>query len=264
MTDRKLTDTRYEIENGLAWITIDRPERYNAFTAHTVDELLWCVKAAWADPTVGVVALTGAGEKSFCPGGDVKLAAETGGYGPSESGIFELEALHRALRSIPKPVIAVINGVAAGGGHVLSVLCDLTIAAEHATFGQSGPRVGSWDAGYGTGLLARAIGEKRAREMWYLCRRYDAQQMYQWGLVNSVVPLDQLRAEARRYADELLAMSPTALKLLKHSFNADTEHLSGLARVAFDALDMFIPSPEAREGKAAFAERRPPRFTRYR
>ena len=264
MVDRMLTDTRYEVQDGLAWITIDRPERYNAFTAHTVDELLWCVKAAWADPTVGVLALTGAGEKSFCPGGDVKMAAETGGYGPSESGLFELEALHRSLRSVPKPVIAAVNGVAAGGGHVLSVLCDLTIAADTATFGQSGPRVGSWDAGLGTGLLARAIGEKRAREMWYLCRRYDAKQMYDWGLVNAVVPLSELRAEVRRWAQELLAMSPTSLKLLKHAFTADTEALSGLARVAFDALDMFIPTPEAHEGKVAFAQRRPPDFTPYR
>jgi naphthoate synthase len=264
MLDRKLTDTRFEVEDGLAWITIDRPERYNAFSAHTVDELVWCVKAAWADPAVGVVALTGAGDKAFCAGGDVKMVAETGDHGPSESGIFELESLHRALRSIPKPVIAAVNGAAAGGGHVLSVLCDLTIAAEHATFGQSGPRVGSWDAGYGTGLLARAIGEKRAREMWYLCRRYDAAQMYQWGLVNAVVAGAELRAEVRRWADELLAMSPTALKMLKHSFNAETEHLSGLARVAFEALDLFTPSPEAHEGKVAFAERRPPDFKPYR
>jgi naphthoate synthase len=264
MLDRKLTDTRFEVEDGLAWITIDRPERYNAFSAHTVDELVWCVKAAWADPAVGVVALTGAGDKAFCAGGDVKMVAETGDHGPSESGIFELESLHRALRSIPKPVIAAVNGAAAGGGHVLSVLCDLTIAAEHATFGQSGPRVGSWDAGYGTGLLARAIGEKRAREMWYLCRRYDAAQMYQWGLVNAVVAGAELRAEVRRWADELLAMSPTALKMLKHSFNAETEHLSGLARVAFEALDLFTPSPEAHEGKVAFAQRRPPDFKPYR
>jgi naphthoate synthase len=264
MLDRKLTDTRYEVEDGLAWITIDRPERYNAFSAHTVDEVLWCVKAAWADPAVGVVALTGAGDKAFCAGGDVKMVAETGDHGPSESGIFELESLHRALRSIPKPVIAAVNGAAAGGGHVLSVLCDLTIAAEHATFGQSGPRVGSWDAGYGTGLLARAIGEKRAREMWYLCRRYDAAQMYQWGLVNAVVAGAELRAEVRRWADELLTMSPTALRMLKHSFNAETEHLSGLARVAFEALDLFTPSPEAHEGKVAFAERRTPDFKPYR
>ena len=259
-----LTDVRYETDRGLAWIAIDRQSRYNAFTAHTVDELITAFKRAWADPGVGVVALTGAGDKAFCAGGDVKLAAETGGYGPSASGIFELEALHRIIRSIPKPVIAAVNGVAAGGGHVLHVLCDLTIAADSATFGQSGPRVGSWDAGLGTGLLARAIGEKRAKELWFLCRRYDAARMRDWGLVNEVVPATELRAEVRRWADELLTMSPTSVKVLKHAFNADTESLSGLARVAFDALDLFIPSAEAQEGKHAFAERRPPDFSAYR
>jgi 2-ketocyclohexanecarboxyl-CoA hydrolase len=153
------TDVSYDAEGGLAWITIDRPARYNAFSSRTLDELRSAFRQAWADPKIGVIALTGAGDKAFCAGGDVKLAAETGGYGPHESGFFELEDLHRLIRSVPKPVIAVVNGVAAGGGHVLHVLCDLTIAADTATFGQSGPKVGSWDAGFGTGLLTRAVGE---------------------------------------------------------------------------------------------------------
>jgi len=259
-----LTDTTFEVTGGVAWITINRPNAYNAFTAHTIDELVCCVKAAWADPAVGVVALTGAGDRAFCAGGDVKVAAEIGSYGVGETGLFELDDLHRVLRAIPKPVIAAVNGVAAGGGHVLHVLCDLTIASENATFGQAGPRVGSWDAGYGTGLLARTVGEKRAKEMWYLCRRYDAQRMMQWGLVNEVVPLSELRAEVHRWADELMSKSPTAIKFLKHSFNADTEHLAGLSRVAFDALDVFAPSQEAGEGKHAFAEKRAPDFSAYR
>jgi 2-ketocyclohexanecarboxyl-CoA hydrolase len=261
---RTFTDVLYEVDGGLAWIVINRPERYNAFSAHTIDELRHAFRAAWADPTVGVVALTGAGEKAFCAGGDVKMAAEHGNYGPSESGLFELEDLHRVMRSIPKPVIAVVNGVSAGGGNVLQVLCDFAIAADTATFGQSGPRVGSWDAGFGTGLLARAVGERRAKEIWYLCRRYDAQQMLDWGLVNAVVPQSELRAEVGRWADELLQRSPTALKFLKHSFNADTEQLSGLARVAFDGLDMFQPLSEAKEGKQAFAEKREPDFSPWR
>src|SRR5579872_3000762 len=169
-----LTDTRYEVENGLAWITIDRPDRMNAFRARTVDELIHLFTRAWASSEVGVICLTGAGERAFCVGGDQKQRAETGDYGPSESGLFEVAALQRIIRDIPKPVIAAVNGLAVGGGHVLHVLCDLTIAAEHARFGQNGPRVGSFDAGFGTGLLARMVGEKRSREIWFLCRQYDA------------------------------------------------------------------------------------------
>ena len=193
----ELTDTTYAVEDGLCWITIARPERYNSFTAHTVDELIYCFKRAWADPQVGVVALTGVGEKAFCTGGDQKQRAETGDYGPSESGLFEIEGLHRVIRDIPKPVIA----------------------AEHARFGQAGPRVGSFDAGFGTGFLARVVGEKRAREIWFLCRKYDAQEAERWGLVNRVVAASELRAEVRRYADDILALSPTSLRFLKQSFN---------------------------------------------
>ena len=259
-----LEDILYEVEEGLAWITINRPERYNSFRGRTIDELIRCFKAAWADRSVGVVALSGAGEKAFCAGGDQKQRLETGDYGPTESGLFEVETLHRIVRDIPKPVIAAVNGVAIGGGHVLHLLCDLTIAAEHATFGQAGPRVGSFDAGFGSAYLARAIGEKRAREVWYLCRQYSAETMERWGLVNAVVPATELRAEVRRWADEMLSKSPTALKVLKHSFNADSESIAGIGGMAFDTLELFVESEEAKEGVKAFNEKRPPDFSKYR
>jgi 2-ketocyclohexanecarboxyl-CoA hydrolase len=264
MRREELVDVRYEVERGLAWITIDRPERYNAFRARTVDELIACFKWGWADRDVGVVALTGAGDKAFCAGGDQKQRQETGDYGPSESGLFEVETLHRVIRDIPKPVIAAVNGVAIGGGHVLHVLCDLTLAAEHATFGQAGPRVGSFDAGFGSAYLARILGEKRAREVWYLCRQYDAATMERWGLVNAVVPAASLRTEVRRWADEMLEKSPTALRVLKHSFNADSESVAGIGTLAFDHLELFVGTPEAREGVEAFAARRKPDFSKFR
>jgi 2-ketocyclohexanecarboxyl-CoA hydrolase len=260
----ELTDVNYSVESGLAWITIDRPERLNSFRGRTVDELIECFKRAWADATVGVVCLTGAGDRAFSTGGDQKQRAETGDYGPTRSGIFEVEGLHRVIRDIPKPVIAAVNGYAIGGGHVLHLLCDLTIAAEDARFGQVGPRVGSFDAGFGTGYLARTVGEKRAREIWFLCRQYDAETAERWGLVNRVVPAAELRAEVRRWADEMLALSPTALRFLKQSFNAETEHLVGSGQLAFSGLHAFQQSEEAREGVAAFNEKRPPDFSRFR
>ena len=260
----ELTDVAYEVERGLAWITINRPDRYNAFRGRTVDELIHCFKSAWADPEVGVIALTGAGDKAFCAGGDQKQRQETGDYGPTETGLFEIEQLHRLIRDIPKPVIAAVNGIAIGGGHVLHVVCDLTIAAEHARFGQAGPRVGSFDAGFGTAYLARILGEKRAREVWYLCRQYDAATMERWGLVNAVVPGDRLKAEVRRWADEILALSPTALRVLKHSFNADSESIAGIGSLGFDSLDVFVKTPEAREGVDAFNEKRKPDFSKFR
>ena len=260
----ELTDVRYEVSDGLAWITIDRPERMNSFRAHTVDELIACLKRAWASAEVGVIAITGAGDRAFCTGGDQKQRAETGDYGPSDYGLFEVEQLHRIIRAIPKPVIAAVNGVAIGGGHVLHVLADLTIAADHAIFGQNGPRVGSFDAGFGTAYLARVVGEKRAREIWFLCRRYDAETGERWGLVNRVVPLADLRAEVRRWADEMLALSPTALRFLKQSFNADSEQIGGVASLAFSGLHQFVDSEEAAEGVAAFAAKRPADFGPFR
>jgi dihydroxynaphthoic acid synthetase len=261
---QELSDVRYAVEDGLAWITIDRQDRLNAFRARTVDELVRCFKQAWADAGVGVVCLTGAGDRAFSTGGDQKQRAETGDYGPSESGLFEIEHLHRLIREIPKPVIAAVNGYAIGGGHVLHLLCDLTIAADDARFGQTGPRIGSFDAGFGTGYLARVVGEKRAREIWFLCRQYDAGTAERWGLVNRVVPAAELRTEVRQWADEILRLSPTALRFLKQSFNSDTEHLAAVGQLAFTGLGQFLESEEAREGVAAFAEKREPDFTRFR
>jgi naphthoate synthase len=260
----ELTDVAYQVEDGLAWITIDRPDRLNAFRGRTVDELIFCMKTAWADSAVGVVALTGAGERAFCVGGDQKQRAETGDYGPTETGLFEVENLHRVMRDMPKPLIAAVNGLAIGGGHVLHVVCDLTIAADHAKFGQAGPRVGSFDAGYGSAYLARILGDKRAREVWYLCRQYDAATMERWGLVNRVVPMAELRAEVRQWADEMLAKSPTALRVLKHSFNADHESIAGIGALSFAALDLYLESDEAREGVEAFNEKRAPEFGKFR
>lgn len=257
-------DVIYEVDNGLAWITINRPERYNSFRARTVDELVLSFKNAWASEEVGAVVLTGAGEKAFCTGGDQKQRMETGDYGPSTSGLFEVDSLHRVIRDVPKPVIAAVNGFAIGGGHVLHLLCDLTIASDNARFGQNGPRVGSFDAGFGTGLMARAIGEKRAREIWFLCRQYSAEQAFEWGLVNKVVPPDMLRAEVRSWADEILRLSPTSLKVLKQSFNSDTEHFAGIGQMAYSSLKMFGETDEAQEGITAFNEKRQPDFSAYR
>ena len=257
----EFTDVRYEVDDGLAWITINRPERYNAFRARTIDELIRAFKAAWADSSVGVIALTGAGDKAFCTGGDQKQRAETGDYGPSESGIFEVETFHRLIRDVPKPVIAAVNGYAIGGGHVIHVICDITIASETAIFGQTGPKVGSFDAGFGSAYLARIIGQKRAREIWMFCRQYDAATAERWGLVNAVVAPDELASTVRAWADDALRLSPTALKALKHSFNAETEHIAGIGYMAFDTLELFVETDEALEGVRAFNEKRPPDFS---
>ena len=244
-------------------MTINRPDRYNAFRAGTVEEMISAFRRAWADKKVRCIILTGAGDKAFCSGGDVKQRAETGDYGPTKSGLFEIDYFHKLIRDVPKPVIAAVNGVAVGGGHVLHVLCDVTIAAEHARFGQAGPRVGSFDAGFGAAYLARVVGEKRAREIWYFCRQYTAQEAERWGLVNKVVPGEELMAEARRWAQEIAEKSPTAIKFLKYAFNTDTEHQAGLANMATAGLELFVSTPEGREGAAAFAEKRPPEFSRY-
>ena len=260
----ELTDTLFEIDRGLATITINRPERMNAFRARTVDELIESFTRAWTSAEVGVICLTGAGDRAFCAGGDQKQRAETGDYGPSASGLFEIERLHRLIRDVPKPVIAAVNGVAIGGGHVLHVICDVTIASEDATFGQIGPKVGSFDAGFGSSYLARVVGEKRAREIWFRCRQYDAATAERWGLVNAVVPADRLDSEVRTWADDMLALSPTALRFLKQSFNADTEHIAGIGQLAFTGLGLYLDTDEAREGVGAFAEKRAPDFARHR
>lgn len=253
-------DITYEVAGAAAILTINRPERYNAFRARTVDELLTGLRAAWVDPAVRSVILTGTGDKAFCTGGDVKQRAETGDYGPSEAGRFQIGDLHRALRDIPKPVIAAVNGLAVGGGHVLQVICDVSIAASTARFGQAGPRVGSFDAGFGSAYLARVVGEKKAREIWFWCRLYDADEALAMGLVNKVVAPQEVLPEARRWAEEVAALSPTAIKFLKQSFNADTDHQAGLSNLAMSGLEQFAVSAEGAEGAAAFAEKRPPDF----
>ncbi|UCE84883.1 MAG: enoyl-CoA hydratase/isomerase family protein [Deltaproteobacteria bacterium] len=257
-------DIRYEVGDAIATLTIDRPDRLNAFRGRTVEEMIHAFKAAWADPAVACVILTGAGDRAFCVGGDQKEWNETGSYGTSENGLFEIEALHNVIREVPKPVIAAVNGFAIGGGHVLHVVCDVTIAAEHARFGQAGPRFGSFDAGYGTAYLARVVGEKRAREIWFFCRQYSAEQAERWGLVNKIVPGPQLLEEARAWGREAAALSPTALRFLKQSFNADSAQILGQGQLAMSALDLFTETEESWEGRKAFGEKRDPDYSKFR
>ena len=258
------SDITYQVNEGVALITINRPDRYNALRGRTVDELLAAFKHAWVEKAAGAVILTGAGDKAFCTGGDQKERAAKGNYGETETGMFEIEALHKIIRAIPKPVIAAVNGFAIGGGHVLHVLADLSIASTTARFGQTGPRVGSFDAGFGSAYLARVVGEKRAREIWFLCEQYDAETAERWGLVNKVVPPDQLISAAMEWAKKVVALSPTAIKSLKHSFNADSDHIMGIQSLAFDTLDLYVKTDEAKEGGNAFTEKRPPDFSPYR
>jgi 2-ketocyclohexanecarboxyl-CoA hydrolase len=256
------TDILYEPRDGVAWITINRPEVRNAFRTRTVRELTEAFERARWDRAIGVAVLTGAGDKAFCSGGDQKERGEAG-YATDERPM-DVEALHSAIRHIPKPVIAMVNGFAVGGGHVLHVLCDLSIAADSAIFGQTGPRVGSVDAGHGTGMLARLVGEKRAREIWYLCRQYTAAEALAMGLVNKVVPLGDLRAEVEQWCRELLEKSPTALALAKQSFNIDSEQRAGVAQLAHTALGLYYRTEEAMEGRNAFVEKRPVNFRKFR
>ncbi|MFQ5665481.1 MAG: 1,4-dihydroxy-2-naphthoyl-CoA synthase [Candidatus Binatia bacterium] len=257
-------DVLYDTRDGVGWITINRPAVRNAFRARTVDEMIAAFRKAWADRDVGVVVLTGSGDKAFCSGGDQKDRSASG-YAAGTSGIgMDVASLHSVIRNIPKPVIAMVNGYAIGGGHVLQVLCDLSIAADTAIFGQTGPRVGSIDPGFGTAYLARIVGEKKAREIWYLCRQYSAQEAWEMGLVNKVVPPSQLRAEVEQWCRELLDKSPTALKLAKYSFNADTDHIHGITELGFSALQLYYQTPEAQEGRNAFIEKRRPDFRKHR
>ncbi len=264
MNEMDFTDVLYHVDASVAVITIDRPDRMNSFRGRTVEELIRAFRAAWADRNVAAVVLTGAGDRAFCAGGDMKQKAQTGDYGPTESGIYEIEALHRMIRTIPKPVIAAVNGFAIGGGHVLHVLCDLTVASEDARFGQTGPRVGSFDAGFGTVYLARIVGEKRARQIWFLLEQFDAATAERWGLVNVVVPQDQVMPTAIAWGKKIASYSPTAIRFLKHSFNADTDHLAGIQSLAYDGLELFSKSAESHEGAVAFDEKRPPDFGPYR
>ena len=258
-------DVELRIEGGIARITIARPEVYNACRAETCEALIDAFeRAAWSR-SVGVVVLAGAGEKAFCTGGDQKAHAAAGGsYGGRGTIGLPVEQLHTAIRDCPKPVIARVQGFAIGGGNVLAALCDLTIASERAVFGQVGPRMGSVDPGFGTAYLARIVGEKKAREMWFLCRRYTAQEAEAMGLVNCVVPHEQLDAEVERWCRELLERSPTAIALAKRSLNADTEHQRGLSSLGMQAVALYYDTDECAEAGAAAAEKRAPDFGPHR
>ena len=267
-TWRKLhdfTDIKYECtDDGIAKITINRPEVRNAFRPLTVGEMKQALDMARDDADIGVIVLTGEGPDAFCSGGDQRTRGK-GGYIDEKEKIPRLNILdvQKQIRSMPKPVIAVVAGYAIGGGHVLHLICDLTIAADNARFGQTGPRVGSFDAGYGTSYLARAVGQKKAREIWFLCRQYDAQAALDMGLVNTVVPLAQLEAESIQWAREILDMSPTALRFIKAAFNADTDGQAGIQQLAGDATLLFYLSEEAKEGKNAFLEKRKPDYSKF-
>jgi 2-ketocyclohexanecarboxyl-CoA hydrolase len=255
-------DLLYEEQGGVARITINRPRVMNAFRAKTCEELIQALQRAGWDRQIGVVVLTGAGDKAFCTGGD--QSAHSGQYDGRGTIGLPVEEVHAAVRDIPKPVIARVQGYAIGGGNVLATVCDLTIASERAVFGQVGPKVGSVDPGFGTAYLARIVGEKRAREMWYLCRRYTAQEALAMGLVNAVVPHEELDAEVDRWCAELLARSPTALAIAKRSFNADTESIRGIASLGLQAVSLYYGTEEAQEGVAAFREKRQPDFRKPR
>ncbi len=257
------TDIMYETSGGIAKITINRPEVHNAFRPLTVDEMLHAFTEAHHDADVGVVLFTGAGTRAFCSGGDQRVRGEGGYVGDDGVPRLNVLPLQRYIRSMPKPVIALVNGYAIGGGHVLHVICDLSIASETAIFGQTGPRVGSFDAGLGATQLARIVGHKKAREIWFLCRQYSAQQALDMGLVNEVVPPEDLEAEGVQWANEILELSPTALRFLKMSFLADTDGLAGIQQLAGDATSLFYMSDEGKEGKNAFLEKRQPDFSKF-
>ncbi len=259
-------DIIYTKEKGKALITINRPHVLNAFRDKTLHEIITAFLDCWNDPNVGVVVITGSGEKAFCTGGDQKEKKkgrnkEENKYLPVGQYVAQL---HYLIRNIPKPVIAAVKGYAIGGGNVLHVVCDITIAAENAIFGQVGPKVGSVDAGFGTAYLARVIGEKKAREMWYLCRKYTAQEALEMGLVNKVVPTDKLMEEVDKWCQEILSKSPTAIKIAKYSFNADTDHIFGISRMGLASLELFHTTSEAKEGIDAFIEKRNPDFSKFR
>lgn len=261
-------DIRYELSGeptpGIAKITIDRPEVRNAFRPETVVELSDAFERAREDTNVGVVVLTGEGPDAFCSGGDQRVRGDSG-YKTGNSGVgrFHVTDLHVQIRRMPKPVVAMVAGYAVGGGHVLHVVCDLTIAADNARFGQTGPKVGSFDGGFGASVLSRMVGPKKAKEIWFLCRQYDASQALEMGLVNAVVPLERLEAETVQWCSEMLALSPFALRLLKASFNADEDGLAGIQQLAHDANLLFYGSEEAREGRTAYLEKRTPDFGQF-
>jgi naphthoate synthase len=271
------TDIRYELSTGddagIAKITINRPEVRNAFRPETVVELSDAFTRAREDASVGVIILTGAGPDAFCSGGDQRVRGSRGGYvsgaDPANAGRqqavgrFEVTDLHIQMRRLPKPIVAMVAGYAIGGGHVLHVVCDLTIAADNARFGQVGPKVGSFDGGFGASVLSRLVGPKKAKEIWFLCRQYDAQQALDMGLINTVVPLDRLEEETVQWCREMLALSPFALRMLKASFNADEDGMAGIQWLAHDANLLFYMSEEAQEGRDAYLEKRRPDYSKF-
>ncbi|MDT0345761.1 enoyl-CoA hydratase-related protein [Streptomyces litchfieldiae] len=259
-----LGEVRVLRTDQVAVIEINRPHRLNAFTRDTVDQLITAFREVRQRPETGAIVLTGAGRKAFCAGGDQKHRAEVGGYGAGLSGGPATEELFRVIRECPQPVIAAVNGHAMGGGHVMHLVCDLSVASADATFAQPGPRVGSFDAGYGSALLARVVGEKRARQMLLLGEHVDAATALGWGLVNAVVEPDRVLATALEWGRRCCAFSPTALAMLKHSLNADTEHIAGLGRVCYNALSLFGDTEEAREGYTAFTDKRQADFSPFR
>jgi naphthoate synthase len=270
-------DIRYELSGGddpgIAKLTIDRPDVHNAFRPETIVELIDAFERAREDPRVGAIILTGAGEEAFCSGGDQRVRGNRGGYVPgadpanagqqSAVGRFHVTDLHVQMRRLPKPIVAMVAGWAIGGGHILHLVCDLTIAADNARFGQVGPKVGSFDGGYGASELARLVGPKKAKEIWFLCRQYDAAQALEMGLVNTVVPLERLEQETVQWCREMLALSPFALRMMKASFHAEEDGMAGIQQLAHDANLLFYMSEEAQEGRNAFLQKRRPEFEKF-
>jgi naphthoate synthase len=256
-------DIIFQRAEGIARISINRPEVHNAFRPKTTFELIDAFSRAREDPEVGVILFTGEGGRAFCSGGDQRVRGHGGYVGEDNVPRLNVTDLHKLIRSIPKPVIALVAGWAIGGGHVLHVICDLTIAAENARFGQTGPKVGSFDGGFGAIQLARNVGQKKAREIWYLCRQYDAREALEMGLVNAVVPLEELEAEGVRWAKQILKMSPIAIRMLKSAFNAELDGMVGITELAHNANMLFYMTDEAKEGRNAFLEKREPAYSDF-
>jgi len=268
ITVKEYTDITYKKMDGIARIAFNRPEVRNAFRPGTIDEMIDAFRDVWNDTSIGVVLLTGEGpaadgKYAFCSGGDQKVRGHAGYVGDSGVPRLNVLELQRIIRSMPKPVIALIAGYAIGGGHVLHVICDLSIAADNAIFGQTGPKVGSFDGGFGSSYLARIVGQKKAREIWYLCRQYNAQEALDMGLVNTVVPVDQLEAEGVKWANEILEKSPISIRCLKSAFNADVDGQAGLQELAGNATLLYYMSEEGKEGKNAYVDKRKPDFRKY-
>lgn len=258
-----LQDIKYEKAEGMAKITINRPEKRNAFRPQTVKELIQCLNDSREDPNVGVVILTGEGPDAFCSGGDQSVRGEKGYVGFDGVPRLNILDVQKQIRSMPKPVVAMVAGYAVGGGHVLHVVCDLSIAADNARFGQTGPKVGSFDGGFGASYLASIIGQKKAREIWYLCRQYDAKEALQMGLVNTVVELEKLEIETVSWCKQILEHSPLSLRCLKSAFNADLDGQAGIQELAGNATLLYYMSEEAQEGKKAYIEKRKPDFSKF-